>query len=115
MEVVRFEEVAVDRCTACHGLWFDRSEDEKLRYRRGAEVIDDGDARVGKKNNDVRDAKCPKCSVRMIRMVDAEQPHIWYESCGSCGGVYFDAGEFRDLRSVTIFDKLRDWFSKARE
>ena len=115
MVLVRFEEVEVDRCSGCHGLWFDRREDEKLRYRPGAEVIDDGDPRVGRAHNDARDARCPRCATRMIRMVDAEQPHIWYESCGSCGGVYFDAGEFRDLRSVTLFDKVRDWFAKARE
>jgi transposase-like protein len=34
---------------------------------------------------------------RMIRIVDVDQPHIWFEHCTVCGGSFFDAGEFRDF------------------
>jgi uncharacterized protein len=42
MEVVQFEEVEVDRCVRCGGLWFDVLEHEELRDRSGAETIDTG-------------------------------------------------------------------------
>ena len=48
----------------------------------------------------------------MIRMVDLDQPHIWYESCKVCKGVYFDAGEFKDFSKRTFADFFRDLFAK---
>ena len=40
------------------------------------------------------------------RMADRRQPHIWYESCKVCYGVFFDAGEFTDFKEETLLD----WF-----
>jgi Zn-finger nucleic acid-binding protein len=115
MEPVVFDGIEVDRCTACKGLWFDSREDEKLRARRGSAVIDTGDRALGRAHNDVRDVRCPRCTSRLVRMVDAAQPHIWYEGCAVCGGAYFDAGEFRDSMSRTLLDVFRDWFARERK
>jgi len=43
----------------------------------------------------------------MIRMVDSEQPHIWFEACKTCNGVFLDAGEFTDLKERTLLDRLK--------
>jgi Zn-finger nucleic acid-binding protein len=51
----------------------------------------------------------------MVRMVDAAQHHIWYESCTGCGGVFFDAGEFRDFKFHTIMDLVRRFRAKPRK
>ena len=50
----------------------------------------------------------------MFQMVVAGQPHIAYESCGVCHGVFFDAGEFRDFREETFGERLRATFGLAR-
>lgn len=115
MAKVLFDGIEVDRCTGCGGLWFDRLEEKKLKEKKGSEAIDTGDAKVGRTHNEQRDVRCPRCTVRMVRMVDAAQPHIWYESCAVCGGTYFDAGEFRDYKSVTLFDVVRDFFAGPRK
>jgi len=47
-------------------------------------------------------------------MVDPEHPHIWFESCPGCFGVYFDAGEFSDYKEKTVLDFVRSLFSKER-
>ncbi len=47
-------------------------------------------------------------------MVVAGQPHIAYESCGFCHGVFFDAGEFKDFREETFGEKLRASFGLAK-
>jgi uncharacterized protein len=44
----------------------------------------------------------------MLRMVDAQQPHIWYESCEECGGSFLDAGEFRDLKRHNFLGLIKD-------
>lgn len=44
----------------------------------------------------------------MLKMVDAQQPHIWYETCAVCGGSFLDAGEFKDMKHFNFFDLIRD-------
>lgn len=111
---VRVEGVEVDRCVGCHGIWFDARELERLREIPAAEAVDDGDPRVGRRFNDAPRAMCPRCRVPMIRMLDGQQRHVWLERCGTCGGTWLDAGEFRDLAHYWIGDVVRDWFARPR-
>ena len=113
-----FEQVAtaegtIDRCSACKGLWFDLLEHEELK--RHAKALDVGDAAVGASHNRNDRIACPVCpNSPMIRMVDAAQPHIWFESCTVCYGRFYDAGEFRDFAEVTFGEFIRGLASKAR-
>lgn len=115
MEIVRFEAIEVDRCTACKGIFFDGSEAEALRKLRGSEVIDVGDAAVGSAQNGNDRIRCPRDRTQMVRIVDAKQPHIWLETCSVCNGMFFDAGELRDWKHETLSDLVRSFFAKARD
>ena len=114
MEQVVYADIEVDRCTLCKGLWFDMLEHEQLKGIRGAEAIDTGDREVGAVFNRDDRIRCPRCGGRMIRMVDPAQPHIWYESCGTCHGVFFDAGEFTDYKRHTPADLFRRLLARER-
>ena len=114
MSKVHYGDVMVDRCDACRGLWFDLLEHEVLAAINGSESIDDGDSDVGRHWNQLERIACPVCRSPMIAMVDPRQPHIWYEACTSCHGVFFDAGEFRDYKERTFLDLFRQWFASAR-
>jgi len=114
MQTVEYGGIEVARCTACKGLWFDMLTHEDLAAMKGSESIDIGSPEIGKRFNELGDIKCPDCSSTMIKMVDARQPHIWFESCSSCYGVYFDAGEFSDYKEKTVMDFFRDLFAKER-
>ena len=103
---VKHGDVEFDRCSACNGLWFDAFEHEALKATPGSETIDLGPN--GAKPTGGEGTKiCPRCNVKMIDMVVAAQPHIAYESCGVCHGVYFDAGEFLDFREETLGESWR--------
>jgi Zn-finger nucleic acid-binding protein len=115
MAPIRHGEVEIDRCTSCQGLWFDAFEHEELKELRGAEQIDAVVPTATAVAAPPREVECPRCSVAMIHMVVAGQPHIAYESCGVCHGVYFDAGEFRDFREETLGERLRHYFGVARK
>ena len=115
MEKMSYKDIEVDRCTLCKGLWFDALEHEALKATPGSEAIDSGDPEVGKLFNEEERVKCPVCHVPMLKMVDAEQPHIWYESCTVCYGVFFDAGEFTDYKHHTFMDFLRGLRTRERE
>lgn len=114
MEKVTFEQIEVDRCTNCKGLWFDMLEHEHLKGMRHSESIDTGKAESGKEYDKIDRINCPVCQTQMIQMVDKDQPHIRYEACTSCYGVFFDAGEFRDYKEESVLDFFRDLFAKKR-
>lgn len=106
MTTATYESVDVERCSSCAGLWLDIREDERLRGLQGAESLDTGAVSRGKELNEMGNVDCPVCHMRMLRMVDARQPHVWFESCSICYGVFLDAGELKDLKEET----LREWF-----
>ena len=113
MEAVRIEDIEVNRCVSCQGLWFDMLEDETLRPI--AAKVDIGKSATGAKYNLVDRINCPVCAnTQLLRMVDPQQSHIWFESCPSCYGRFFDAGEFKDLGTRSIIDLIRDMFTKER-
>jgi Zn-finger nucleic acid-binding protein len=114
MERVVHHNIEVDRCTNCKGIWFDMLEHEHLKAVKDSESIDIGEPEVGKEYDKIDRVNCPVCHTRMIPMVDRKQPHIRYESCKSCYGVFFDAGEFTDYKQETALDFFRDLFAKKR-
>ena len=113
-EEVEFGRMTVHRCVGCRGIWFDRTKHEYLKTVEGSEEIDSGDPAVGRRYNEQGALNCPECFGVMIRMVDPDQPHIWYEACSRCFGVFFDAGEFRDYKEKTVLDFVRDLFTTER-
>jgi len=114
LEAVSYQSIEVHRCTGCKGIWFEMLDAERLAKIAGSEAIDIGDPREGERFDDVRHVDCPACATPMIRMVDGRQPHIWFEACKVCGGVFFDAGEFRDYKERSIFDFFENIFRRER-
>ena len=108
MDKVEFARVTVDRCTICGGIWFDGDEHEKLKRMTATEGIDTGGLKTGtKRERPVTEMKCPRCQGPMTVIQDAEQPHIEYEVCQDGHGAFFDAGEFRDFKEVTVFESVK--------
>jgi PAT family beta-lactamase induction signal transducer AmpG len=114
MEQILIDGTEIDRCSSCHGLWFDDGELEKLRTREAAAALDIGDIRTGKKQNKIEHYRCPRCAGSMNRLVDADQPHIWFEQCDSCRGSFFDAGELTDLATVSVADFFKRFTAPER-
>jgi Zn-finger nucleic acid-binding protein len=109
MEEVHTTQGNVERCLSCKGLWLDMLELEDITAL--AKEVDIGDPAVGATFKTVDRIYCPTCpNSKMLRMVDARQPHIWYESCPTCYGRYYDAGELTDLAD----HKIGDFFKRFR-
>ncbi|UCC14626.1 MAG: MFS transporter [Gammaproteobacteria bacterium] len=115
MDEVEVGDAVIDRCSTCHGLWFDVGELERLRRKEVAAAIDIGDPAKGKVQNTNDRYGCPRCGGQMVRMVDPRQKHIWYEECGACHGSYFDAGEFTDLTTRSLSDIFKRFTTPERE
>ena len=109
MEITSYDQIKVDRCTNCKGLWFQPEELAALRNDiwMADYILDEGDAKVGKKYNQIVAIHCPECQADMRQEFDEEQSHIIYESCPNGHGTYLDAGEFTDLVHKTFWDKFK--------
>jgi len=114
MAQIDIEGTIIDRCTSCSGIWFDEGELETLNNPQAANELDTGEASVGKQYNTLDHYRCPRCGGHMDKKVDAQQRHIWYETCLECNGSFFDAGEFRDLAQVTVSDFFKRLITPKR-
>jgi len=94
MEQTRHREVALDRCAACGGLWFDNSElSDAAGGRVEVDMLDVDSPR-----------KCPACQAGMEK---ARVRGLEVETCSECGGVFLEAAA-RDAAGVAaVLDKLR--------
>ena len=109
METVEFgTEIKVMRCTGCCGLFCKAHTLQQLREEWLSDtVLDKGSAILGARHNEMRDIACPECGVTMDRVKDREQAHITLDSCPQCDGVFLDAGELTDMKSLTLMDHVR--------
>ena len=108
------DEVGGQRCKLCSGLWFKNAPNQNDFSAEDATKIDKGDPTIGKIYDLISDVKCPSCDIVMASVSDPDQAHIKYEICGSCYGVYFDAGEFSDyvIKSENL-SRIRDLMWKS--
>ena len=113
-EKIVFSNIVVDRCQNCKGLWFDMLEKDDLVQIEGSEIIDVGSDQVGDQYREMREIDCPVCEQPMIPMVDKDQFHIKYESCPLCFGTFFDAGEFRDLKELSVLERFGQMLQTIR-
>ena len=114
MEVVVHDEIEIDRCTNCKGLWFDDDEAHRMRSIESSELVDHGDPAEGWKYDSREDIDCPHCGKRMHKSYDAKQQHIWYEVCHD-HGMFMDAGEFTDLKDESMLDWFRSLIKGNRD
>lgn len=114
MESVEFgTDIKLMRCTGCYGLFCKAHTLQQLREEWLSDsVLDKGSPALGAKHNALRDIACPECGTTMARVRDSAQVHITLDSCPNCDGIFLDAGELTDMKSLTLMDHVRHLLSK---
>jgi len=113
MGVKQYSGIDYKQCVGCGGLWFDALEAEELSGIRGAATIDTGNLSQGEQMNKKWETSCPVCSVSMRVVHDLKYPEIQLDSCPSCHGLFFDAGEFKAFCGEDAFLKrVKVWSEK---
>jgi Zn-finger nucleic acid-binding protein len=107
-------DLLIDRCTNCHGMWFDNDEAERLKSKWMGDALDIGSPAEGKKWDNLDPVACPRCGNEMEKASDPDQPHIWYEVCQD-HGMFMDAGEFTDYKHETLADWFRSLIKGSRQ
>jgi|TARA_Y100000031_G_C8215325_1_gene383082 Zn-finger nucleic acid-binding protein len=110
------DDIIVDQCNQCYGLFIPAGMTRKLLTNWGPDtMVDTGSDTLGKKFDKIGDIDCPKCKVKMDKMEDHRQPHIWIECCPVCSATFFDAGELTDLKEKTLSDLFKRFMKGKRK
>ena len=128
------EEVEVDSCFACEGIWFDAGELERVikadavdfRFIDvGREEFDGKEVAEFKEELDKKEALCPRCTdgTILVRKEYKGRHPVNIDVCPKGHGIWLDGGEIQELRNrglVNLKDHLdvylgflRYVFSKA--
>jgi len=105
MITLELEDVEIDYCTDCGGIWLDAGELEMLLDdRQHAEKLLKSfkiDA-----NSTEKPRKCPICLKKMQKIiVGRDTPTILIDRCRKGDGLWFDKGELQDIFNRAQLDK----------
>ncbi len=105
LEVVMSEDVKLDKCISCGGIWFDEGELYKLLTTSVSLMIDGLESGDTKEYNK-KEGHCPLCNnVKLERIESKTDPDLAIDKCPSCNGVWLERGE---LTTLTIKAKKSD-------
>jgi Zn-finger nucleic acid-binding protein len=89
MIVLEFNEVEIDHCLACGGVWLDEGELELIIANSTVYQFET----TGKKPK--RPLKCPMCAKKMKAVFWKTNDSILLDQCPKGHGLWFDQGELR--------------------
>lgn len=109
--VLEFENIELDHCLSCGGVWLDAGELE-LILRGAAGAGDDGLVRGGERGA----RRCPMCRVKMSAAKLARSG-VEVDYCPRQHGLWLDKGELEQILAVEAGDarirKLRDFCARV--
>ena len=100
MVIVEHEQIELDYCTNCTGVWFDYGELDLLLERLGLDssafsmstILGLPEKRV---KEDTR--KCPVCRKKMKKTTVGSEPEVLIDICPRGDGIWFDGGEVQQV------------------
>ncbi len=120
---LEFNEVEIDYCTQCKGIWLDSGELELLlgdHEKTQAFLSIGSPAQVPEGE---RPRKCPECDIQMTKESTQSHTPVIFDHCPNSHGLWLDAGELQailDQMEETIGNNeigqhLRDLFAAPNE
>ncbi len=105
MITLELQEVEIDHCIECGGIWLDAGElemllgePEKARHLLGSFKTDN------KSTEKLR--RCPICMKKMRKIiVGSSKPVLLIDKCRRGDGLWFDKGELQDIFDRAQLDK----------
>jgi len=104
MIILELEQIEIDYCVSCEGIWLDSNELELL--------LDDEDAynrviAAGKllERTSEKKRRCPLCRKKMNKIQVGDEPKITYDACPRGEGIWFDRGELEAVIRIGLPDR----------
>ena len=102
--ILELNNVEVDHCTYCHGLWLDGGELEILLENSSHKNELLASFIVDNKNIEKK-LKCPICRKKMEKVICGKGKNIVIDKCRLQHGLWFDKGELEQLLESGGLDK----------
>ncbi len=100
MIVVEHEQIELDNCLDCAGVWFDAGELDLLLETmqvKGTVLSLDSILTSPEAQSDEKKRKCPICGKRMKKATVGHKPEVLIDVCPQGDGLWFDEGEVGQL------------------
>ncbi len=100
MIVVEHEEIELDYCVNCSGVWFDAGELELLletMQLEGSILSLDNILTKPEAKSPEKKRKCPICGKKMKKATVGHEPEVLIDACARADGLWFDGGEVGQL------------------
>ena len=98
MIVVEHENIELDYCDNCSGVWFDAGEVELLMETIGMESTGLDSLHLATEAKSTEGArKCPNCDKKMKKVALGHSPELLIDVCPQGDGLWFDSGEVGQL------------------
>jgi uncharacterized protein len=98
--IVEYDNIELDYCPACGGVWFDAGELELLleaAHLGTDRAFLEGVAKSTEAKIDEKKRRCPVCRRKMKKVVINEEKNIVTDICLGGHGIWFDGGEVKCL------------------
>jgi Zn-finger nucleic acid-binding protein len=109
MMILEYNEVELDHCPICEGVWLDQGELELL-LEMDEKKIDLSDIPDTEKSK----RRCPHCRKKMI-IGHFPETEVMVDVCARDGGLWLDKGELYDIAhshaSVEAMQKVKEFFT----
>ena len=106
MIILEYNDVEVDYCTKCGGIWLDAGEIELLfgNPEECAAFLTIGGP-ADAKGEEIR--RCPRCRAKMSKEATESDPPIIFDYCPNGDGMWFDNGELAQVleHSASLGDR----------
>ena len=115
MVILELNQVEIDYCTSCKGIWLDRGELDLIFSSSEKKEI----AKLFSVKNNLDEIKrrCPICKKKMDK-VEFENTGIIIDRCSDDHGVWFDSGELKSIlktaeeQNSRIINMLKEMFGE---
>ncbi|HSD63205.1 MAG TPA: zf-TFIIB domain-containing protein [Ignavibacteriaceae bacterium] len=104
MVILELNQVEVDYCTNCHGIWLDDGELELL-LADSEEKMKLLSSLVVDKSNKEKKIKCPICLKKMDKVLCGTENKITLDMCKKHHGIWFNEGELESAVEMVGLDK----------
>jgi Zn-finger nucleic acid-binding protein len=120
MVSLELNEVEIDRCFSCGGIWLDRGELELLLEDAAAREEFISSFKVDTSSTE-KPRKCPICDKRMEKVLCGTDDKVLIDRCKRGDGIWLDRGELTEILEAASFGKdnrvldlLKDMLAEER-
>lgn len=103
LKPVSLEDIVLDVCEACEGIWFDKNELETICRLEEQQLLSSEISKSLVKDHHFSQTAykdrllCPRCSAPMKSYIYSYDSGICLDNCQLCGGIWVDDGELKEI------------------